>query len=234
MKLIEKLKDKLNEPTGINLKDYRKCSESNSRKVDKIIADLEKLTTKVLNLELVEDEKLYHFDYLRDVESLQYGNFFGYEEFGSVVAELNFNFRVLGNAVVANDLSSKLLLRMVEVLSEVREMVLYYTLVCVNDKKNGGNINWDGENFVGTGGTPVVETLRYMTDYVMYLEMLIDNIYEVDKIEIEATLEQFEAENINDYSVSIFPEFPSRYDVAVQKTREESDGEENELDKETY
>lgn len=220
MKLLDKFISKCIEPAGIVLKDYKKYKESNFKKIDNLVAKIQKAVNTYLR-DLASNESLIEkIKYKRDNESIELVKLFSSEEFGKIVGEITFCMRVYGLKEIFGNASPKRTKTTVQVLRDVFDFMVYYTLIFINDLNKTGEIVWDGESFEGNGTDSAITTLRYMTDYLDKIDYLADVIEEGDKGLIEIAIERFDVENVFDYEVSPFPEFPSKYDQIVQQQRE--------------
>lgn len=226
MKLMDKLVDKCIEPKGFALKDYRKYTKSNSKRSDELVKTIQKQVNTYLRDKSINESIIEKIKYKRDNESEELVKLFSSDEFGHIIGELSFCLRVYAYKEIYGKVSLKRRKSTVQIINEIRDFTIYYTLILINHLSKTGNINWNGEKFLGTGTDIAITIIRYITDYIDKIEYLAQTIETGNISYIQGAVERFDVEDVIDYEVSPFEEFPSKYDQIIQKIREEENNNE--------
>ena len=226
MKLMDKLVDKCIEPKGFALKDYRKYAKLNSKRADELVKTIQKQVNKYLRDKSINENIIEKIKYKRDNESEELVDLFSSDEFGHIIGELSFCLRVYAYKEIYGKVSFKRRKSTVDIINEIKNFTIYYTLITVNDLTKTGNVSWNGRKFEGTGTDTAITIVRFITDYLDKIKYLAQTIASGNKTYIQGAVDRFDVEDVIDYEVSPFEEFPSKYDQIIQKIREEENNNE--------
>lgn len=226
MKLMDKLVDKCIQPKGFALKEYKKYKESNSKNADKLVDTVQKQVDKFLADKSLSEDLIMKIKYKRDAESEELVDLFSSDEFGHIIGELSFGLRVYAYKEIYGKISIKRRKSTVDVLNEIKDFTVYYTLIVVNDITKTGKISWNGKKFEGTGTDTAITIVRYITDYLDKIKYLAQTIASGNKAYIQGAVDRFDVQNVRDYEVSPFKDFPNKYDEIIQRIREEENNNE--------